>query len=159
MLGEVGVVVAGIVGDILTEESGSFEGSILRRELDFSKDKSLIITVEHIHFHHQAIGNGDDIAVFLDSAGKALGKESVEVGHIERFLPFEMGDASRWCGSFDREISAIVGTADTNRAAGMDSQIALADMLAAGGQLFERVAVNKKFMFYFLIHYSSVNLN
>lgn len=145
--GELGVVIARVVGDFLASPFREGNRLIFAFEFDFRDAETFIFAVENIDLPLHAVVH-DDVAGLIDEGGLAEGEHPLGVGDGDGVLHFQAGDAV--ATTFDRERGIVPGKADAHAFLGVRAQISLrqalgfADDLATPG-----FADQKEFAFYF----------
>ena len=123
VLADVGIVVAGIAGNLGTQEGGAEKLFVDVGELDLGKHEAFVVAMKLIHLDG-VLAVVHEVAGLLYTACLAEGKQFASILQGDLLLPFEAADAIRR-GAFDGEVALVAARAHTYRMAVSATDVAL----------------------------------
>lgn len=156
VLADVGIVVAGIAGNLGTQEGGAEKLLVDIGELNLGKHESFVVAMKLVHLDG-VLAVVHEVACLLYAALLAEGEQFAGILQGDLLLPLEAADATIERGTLDGEVAPVATGADTHRMAVATTDVALQDVVLGIGQRSVTVVGDEKLAFDFF-HKSEVLL-
>jgi hypothetical protein len=139
-----GVVVAMVAGDFLSQERRTVVRLVRVRQLHLGDDQSLVVTVELINLEGMPISDRHKEASFVDDAGLAKVKQLSCLLNGDFLLELIATEASVERRSLDGKESLLVAQTNTYGMSVAAADIALLDVVAPLSETFVAVVTHQE---------------